>query len=51
MGCQMGHAVHPEAPSESMRLPTPALICVRWGVHLQDHVPDMGGGGLHSDGL
>ena len=25
-------------------LPTPALTCARWGVHLQNHVPDRGFG-------
>ena len=37
---------HPDAHSESMQgLPTPALTCARWGVHLQDDFPDRGGGG------
>ena len=35
--------VHPDAHSESMLgLPTPALTCARWGVHLQDNFPDRG---------
>ena len=29
-------------PSPCGGLPTPALTCARWGVHLQDHVPDRG---------
>ena len=39
--------VHPNAHSESMLgLPTPALTCARWGVHLQV----WGGvGGAHTD--
>ena len=42
------HQVHPDAHSESMLgLPTPALTCARWGVHLQDTFPDrdLGEGG------
>ena len=38
----------PDAHSEYMLgLPTPALTCARWGVHLQDNFPDrvVGGGG------
>ena len=27
-------------PSPCGGLPTPALTCARWGVRLQDHVPD-----------
>ena len=35
--------VHPDRHSESMLgLPTPALTCARWGVHLQDSFPDRG---------
>ena len=35
--------VHPDAPFESMPgLPTPALTCARWIVHLQDNFPDRG---------
>ena len=38
--------VHPGAHSESMLgLPTPALTCARWGMHLQDNFPDRGGQG------
>ena len=34
---------HPEAHFESTPdLPTPALTCACWGVHLQDHVPEWG---------
>ena len=29
-------------PSPCGGLPTPALTCARWGVHLQDHLPDRG---------
>ena len=29
-------------PSPCRGLPTPALTCARWGVHLRDHVPDRG---------
>ena len=29
-------------PSPCGDLPTPALTCARWGVHLQDHFPDRG---------
>ena len=29
-------------PSPCGGLPTPALTCARWGVHLQDSVPDRG---------
>ena len=29
-------------PSPCGGLPTPALTCAHWGVHLQDHVPDRG---------
>ena len=32
-------------PSPCGGLPTPALTCSRWRVHLQDHFPDMGAGG------
>ena len=35
--------VHRDAHSEFMQgLPTPALTCALWGVHLQDHFPDRG---------
>ena len=35
--------VHPDAHSESMLgLPTPALTCARWDVHLEDDFPDRG---------
>ena len=35
--------VHPDAHSESvLGLPTPALTCVHWCVHLQDNFPDRG---------
>ena len=38
-----GDQVHPDAPSESMwGLPTPALTCAHWDVHLQDNFPDRG---------
>ena len=48
VGCPVAVAraidrVHPDAHSESMSgLPTPALTCARWGVHLQDNFPDRG---------
>ena len=29
-------------PSPCGGLPTPALTCARWGVHLRDHFPDRG---------
>ena len=32
--------MHTPIPCRS--LPTPALTCARWGVHLQDHFPDRG---------
>ena len=31
-----------DTPSPCGGLPTLALTCARWGVHLQDHVPDRG---------
>ena len=35
--------MHPDAHSESMLgLPTPALTCTHWGVHLQDNFPYRG---------
>ena len=35
-----GISMHPPSPCGG--LPTPAPTCARWGVHLQDHVPDGG---------
>ena len=41
--CTCVDQVHPDAHSESMLgLPTPALTCARWGVHLQNNFPDRG---------
>ena len=43
--------IQTHTPSPCGGLPTPALTCARWGVHLRDHVPDrgpdrgLGGGG------
>jgi hypothetical protein len=44
-----GDQVHPDAPSESMwGLPTPALTCAHWDVHLQDNFP-AGASNKHHD--
>ena len=41
-GCRPCRGIHMHTPSPCGGLPTPALTCARWGVHLQDHFPDRG---------